>query len=120
LKKEAFCFVINPEAKRIKIPAGSVLGRVYLNRIKEERVQEEESLNFISNVGNRELRHQIEKDLKINENALLNADPKTQKKVVDLFCQYGDIISRHEFDYGHTTEIQCQIQLKPGEEDQLK
>jgi hypothetical protein len=26
LKKEAFCFVINPEAKRIKIPAGSVLG----------------------------------------------------------------------------------------------
>jgi hypothetical protein len=120
LKKEAFCFVINPEAKRIKIPAGSVLGRVYLNRIKEERVQEEESLNFISNVGNRELRHQIEKDLKINENALLNADPKTQKKVVDLFCQYGDIISRHEFDYGHTTEIQCQIQLKPGEEEPVK
>jgi hypothetical protein len=120
LKKEAFCFVINPEPTRVKLPAGSNLCKVFLTRIAEGQDREEETLNFISNLDNRGLREQVERDLKIRENPLMKNNPKLQKKVTNLFCQYGDIISRHEFDYGHMSEIQCQIQLKPGEEEPVK
>ena len=31
-----------------------------------------------------------------------------------------EAVSRHEFDYGHTDGIQCQIRLKPGEEEPVR
>ncbi len=88
---------------------------ISLTKVIEPTIQgDDESLNFIHNIEDRKLRQQVMKDLKISENPLMKGNSKLQGEVLDLFCQYGDIISRHEFDYGHTTEIQCHIQLKPG------
>ena len=121
LKNEAYCFVVNPETRRIKLTAGSLLGMISLTKVIEPTIQgDDESLNFIHNIEDRTLRQQVMKDLKISENPLMKGNSKLQGEVLDLFCQYGDIISRHEFDYGHTTEIQCHIQLKPGEETPVK
>jgi Reverse transcriptase (RNA-dependent DNA polymerase) len=62
----------------------------------------------------------IKKELKLDENKILKSDPTLREEIVRLFMEYQDAISQHEFDYGHTTAIQCQIQLNPGEEEPVR
>jgi hypothetical protein len=103
--------------KRIKIPEGTVLGTIEVASVNE--VPESTGVKRASKNGN-DVIPQILKDLKLDENENISRDPSLKNTIVQLFVEYQDIISRDEFDYGHTTAIQCQIQLKPGEETPVK
>ncbi len=46
-------------------------------------------------------------------------DPELIEKVVKAFTDNWEAVSTQEFNYGHTRAIQCQIQLKPGQEEQV-
>ena len=53
----------------------------------------------------------IEK-LRINENTLLNKDPKLKEKFIALFLKYFDAISISDSDYGETNLMEYKIKLK--------
>jgi hypothetical protein len=109
-----YCLAVNPEMKRIKIPEGTALGTIEvasINEVTESTGAKKASKNVIP---------QILKDLKLDENEIISQDLSLKSTIVQLFVKYRDIISRDEFDYRHTTALQCQIQLKPGDETPAK
>ena len=87
---------------------------ILLTQVEEQdETKEEEAVNFISNLEDSTLRDQVFQDLQVQDNPILKGNVSLKRRAVALFCKYRDIISQHEFEDGRTTEIQCQIQLKP-------
>ncbi len=123
IDNEAYCLMINPEMTRKKLPEGQIIGTLTV-------IEEQEEENIISTVTigegkvkptpDPEIAKFIREGLQLDSNPVLDNDPETKAALIQLFTEYEDAISKGDFDYGHTTAITCQIQLKPGEEEPVK
>jgi hypothetical protein len=123
-EKKAYCCILNPTMKRVKIEEGTKLGNLTLVTTSQVLPlhAEQGEVNQVEKrvTESNSVRKQIIQELKITDNPRLQGNPELRERIVQLFFTYSDIISRNEFDYGHTTAIQCQIQLKPGKETPVK
>jgi Reverse transcriptase (RNA-dependent DNA polymerase)/RNase H-like domain found in reverse transcriptase len=120
IENEAYCLVVNPEMERKKNEKGMKIGEILLMEDDEE-----DEINAVtppsqSKEDLKGMEEYIKKELKLDENEILKSDPTLRNDIIKLFMEYQDAISQHEFDYGHTAAIQCQIQLKPGEEEPVR
>jgi len=120
IDQEAFCFVVNPEMQRVKLESGTLLGHINMIRSEEIAAMESETKKQNSEKVTPELYGWVREQLKVDKNDLLRNKPGLSAELVELFVEYEDAISKHDFDYGHTTAIQCQIQLKAGEEEPIR
>jgi Reverse transcriptase (RNA-dependent DNA polymerase)/RNase H-like domain found in reverse transcriptase/Integrase core domain/Integrase zinc binding domain len=120
IEKEAFCCVINPEMHRVKLEPGQKLGT--LSVVDRANVELREKCMKVNGLVGRDDYPDPDwlKELKLEENMLIQKNPWLKEEVINLFKRYEDIVSKNEYDYGHTDAIQCQIQLKEGEETPVK
>jgi len=124
LDGSAYCLVVNPQMSRTTLQKDAKLGTVSVLESPDED-ENEISVNHFEDENKKKqpperIRTFIEKELNLRDNEILKNDPDLAERVIQLFIQYEDTLSKHEFDYGHTTAVQCQIQLKPGEEVPVK
>ena len=115
MENESYCFVVNPAPTRITLHPDEQIGKATIlregtwsRRVLEEK--EEPEAKTEKEATRR--RNWIEEKLKLKENKVVQRTPGLKAKLVELFEENFEALSQHEFDYGHTTAVQCQIQLK--------
>ena len=116
-----YCLVINPHCREEVIHKGSLIGQASL--VIPETQGEEVGALGEGSLTRKEKSYRrsflIEK-LRLKENPKLQDDPELMEKVLGAFEDNWEAVSTGEFDYGHTTAIRCQIQLKPGQEEPIR
>ena len=123
IENEAYCFVVNPAPTRVTLHPEEQIGRATIlpegtwrGKMPEEKKRSEAKTEKEATCR----RNWIEEKLKLKENKVVQRTPGLKAKLVELFDENFEALSQHEFDYGHATAVQCQIQLKKGEEDPVR
>ena len=121
LYNTAYSFVVNPDARDVVVEKGYPLGRVTTMVREETEAKERNSKPEIQSLEKlQEKREFLEGKLKLGENPLVKENPEIREEILKAFTDNWDAVSKDDFDYGHATAVQCQIQLKPGEETPVK
>jgi transposase InsO family protein len=123
IENEAYCFVINPAPTRTILHPEDPIGKATI--LPEGTWSQRPQIGNASSCAvtgkeTRDRRKWIEDKLKLKENEVVRRTPRLKEEILRLFEDNFEALSQHEFDYGHTTAIQCQIQLKKGEEEPVR
>ena len=123
IENEAYCFMVNPAPKRTTLHPEDPIGKVTIlpKGTWSEKMNKGDSCpKQKTRKEMNQRRSWIEEKLKLNENEVIKKTPGLKAKVLRIFEDNFEALSQHEFDYGHTTAIQCHIQLKKGEEEPVR
>jgi len=125
MEGKAYGFIVNPSSHGVQVKEGEGLGVVWLCEVEGELQGEEEGLHKGEKTGPQGLsdgdrRDWLSEKLGLNNNPELTADPELKAAILQAFEENWEAVSQHDFNYGYTDGIQCQIRLKPGEEEPVR
>ena len=111
--------VTNVGQKGVKIPEGCKLGYVYeaiQECIPEINALEQKHNSELTESELNEWRAYIAEGLKLDQNELLKDHPEKREAIIQIFVDNKEAIARHDHDYGMTSLVQFNIELKPDAE----
>ncbi len=121
LQDTAYSLVVNPDARDVVVEEGYLLGHVTTmdrDNGEEDQRNPKPEVHILEKLQDK--REFLRGKLKLDENPLIKENPNLGEEILQAFTDNWDAVSKDDFDYGHATAVQCQIQLKPGEETPVK
>ena len=103
--------VLNLEGDQV-IPRGTQVGEVIPMKLSKQTKEAKEGVRSAKEAADTE--EQLIRDLRIDENDLLKANPAIREKLKALVREYTDIFSSPEQNIGKTDLIEFEINLEPG------